>query len=223
VTLPGSPGPPGRPASGMNGGDLQEEAVLSPAVATGRPPWDEMPQSGIPAPPPDQSRPQPGPGTPGTDRPEQHQDAPPGRQARPGAAAPARHTPARTAVHGRVLASRMLALLGGVAAAIGLFVPSGGPSFWATAQFWTGFAAVCALVQLAPLARPVFGWPARRAWSIGVAGVAGLLLFWVLIVLPVVSANSSFVVTAAVGAAAAGAWLGRRPPVTSPERPAEGR
>ena len=213
MTLPGSPGPSGGPASGMNGGDLQE-TFLSPAVATGRPPWDEMPQSGVSASP--QERPQPG---HGPDRPEQHQDAQPGRQARPGAPAPARHTPA---VHRRVLASRLLALLAGVTAAIGLFGPDEGPTFWASAQFWTGFAALCALVQLAPLARPVFGWPARRAWSIGAAGVAGLLLFWVLIVLPVVSANSSFVVTAAVGAAAAGAWLGR-PPVTSRERPAEGR
>jgi hypothetical protein len=219
VTLPGSLGPSGGPASGMNGGDLQE-TFLSPAVATGRPPWDEVPQSGILAPPQERSRPQPG---PGPDRPEQHQDAPPGRQARPGAATPTRHTPARAAVHGRVLASRLLALLAGVTAATGLFVPYDGATFWVTAQFWTGFAAFCALVQLAPLARPAFGWPARRAWSIGAAGVAGLLLFWVLIVLPVVSANSSFVVTAAVGAAAAGAWLGRRPPVTSRERPAEGR
>jgi hypothetical protein len=105
-----------------------------------------------------------------------------------------------------------LALLGAAAALIGLFVPYDGATFWASAQFWSGFAAVCALVQLAPLARPVFGWPARRAWSIGAAGVAGLLLFWVLIVLPVVSTNSSFVVTAAVAAAAGGSWLapGRR-------------
>jgi hypothetical protein len=203
----------------MNGGDLQE-TFLSPAVAAGRPPWDEMPQSGVLAPPQERSQPQPG---HGPDRAEQHQDAQPGRPARPGAGAPARHTPARSAVHGRLLASRVLALLGGVTAAIGLFVPYEGATFWTTAQFWTGFAALCALVQLAPLARPVFGWPARRAWSIGAAGVAGLLLFWLLIVLPVVSANSSFVVTAAVGAAAAGAWLGRRPPVTSRERPPEGR
>jgi hypothetical protein len=219
VTLPGSLGPSGMPASGMNGGDRQE-TYLSPAVAAGRPPWDEMPQSGVLAPPQEQSRPQQ---AQGPDRPEQHQDAPQGRQARPGPAAPARHTPARAAVHGRVLASRMLALLGGVTAAIGLFVPYDGATFWSTAQFWTGFAAFCALVQLAPLARPVSGWSARRAWSIGAAGVAGLLLFWVLIVLPVVATNSSFVVTAAVGAATGGAWLGRRPPVTGKERPAEGR
>jgi hypothetical protein len=222
LPVPGSPGPSGAPASGMDDGDLRE-TYLSPAMAAGRPPWDEMPQSDVLAPPQEapqgQSRP---PGAHGPDGPE-HPDAPPGRPARPGVAAPARHTPARAAVHGRVLAARMLALLGGVTMLIGLFVPYDGATFWNTAQFWTGFAAVCALVQLAPMARPVFGWSARRVWSIEAAGVAGLLLFWVLIVLPVVVTNSSFVVTAAVGAAAGGAWLGRRPPVTGRERPAEGR
>ena len=105
-----------------------------------------------------------------------------------------------------------LALLAAGTALAGLFVPYDGATFWTSAPFWSGFAAFCALLQLAPLARPVFGWPATRAWSIGAAGVAGLLLFWILIVLPVVSSNSAFVVTAAVMAAAGGAWLapGRR-------------
>jgi hypothetical protein len=211
----------------MNGGDLRE-TYLSPAVATGRPPWDEMSRSGVLAPPQEAPQAQTPPGAHASGQHQDvlqgHQDVSQGQQARAGAAGPARHTPARAAVHGRVLAARMLALIGGVTALAGLFVPYDGATFWSTAQFWTGFAAVCALVQLAPLARPVFGWPARRAWSIGAAGVTGLLLFWVLIVLPVVSSNSSFVVTAAVGAAAGGAWLGRRrPPVTSREWPAEGR
>jgi hypothetical protein len=110
------------------------------------------------------------------------------------------------------MASDALALLAAGTALAGLFVPLNGATFWASAQFWSGFAAICALLQLAPLARPVFGWPAARAWTVGAAGVAGLLLFWVLIVVPVISSNSSFVVTAAVTAAAAGAWLapGRR-------------
>jgi hypothetical protein len=110
------------------------------------------------------------------------------------------------------MAASGLALLAAGTALAGLFVPLGGPTFWASAQFWSGFAAFCALLQLAPLARPVFGWPAARAWAVGAVGVAGLLLFWVLVVLPVVSSNSSFMVTAAVMAAAGGVWLapGRR-------------
>ena len=204
LPMPGS-GPSGAPASGA-GGDLRE-ASLTPATATGRPPWDEMPRSVVLA-PPREGAPGPSP-TPGAGP---HQKAPPGRKARPSAAVPARHSPRRDPAHGRVIAAGGLALLAAGTALAGLFVPYDGATFWTSAPFWSGFAAFCALLQLAPLARPVFGWPATRAWSIGAAGVAGLLLFWILIVLPVVSSNSSFVVTAAVMAAAGGAWLapGRR-------------
>jgi hypothetical protein len=203
VPMPGSAGPAGAPAAG---GDVRE-TYLSPAAPAGHPPWDEMPQSPAIAPPPEAPQAQSPP-----PEPEHHQEAAPGRKARPGTAVPARHSPPREPVHHRGIAAGTLALVGGVTALIGLFVPSGGATFWASAQFWSGFAAFCALVQLAPLARPVFGWPAGRAWSIGAAGVAGLLVFWVLIVLPVVASNSSFVMTAAVAAAAGGSWLapGRR-------------
>jgi hypothetical protein len=210
VTLPtpgsgGVSGASGAPASGTHGGDLRE-TYLSPAAAVGRPPWDETPQSVALTPPREAPHVQSPPG------PEPHQEAPPGRKARAGTAAAARHSPPRGPANGRVVAACALALLGAATALIGLFVPYNGATFWASAQFWSGFAAFCALVQLAPLARPVFGWSAQRAWSIGAAGVAGLLLFWVLIVLPVVSSNSSFVVTAAVAATAGGSWLapGRR-------------
>ena len=204
LPMPGS-GPSGAPASGA-GGDLRE-ASLTPATATGRPPWDEMPRSVVLA-PPREGAPGPSP-TPGAGP---HQKAPPGRKARPSAAVPARHSPRRDPAHGRVIAAGGLALLAAGTALAGLFVPYDGATFWTSAPFWSGFAAFCALLQLAPLARPVFGWPATRAWSIGAAGVAGLLLFWILNVLPVVSSNSAFVVTAAVMAAAGGAWLapGRR-------------
>jgi hypothetical protein len=201
VPIPGSAGPAGAPATGPGGGDAQE-TYLSPA---GRPPWDEMPWSLTSAPQPDAPQ---APSAP----PEHHQEAPAGHKARADTAVPARHSPPRDPAHRRDVAAGTLALLGGVTALIGLFVPDNGATFWASAQFWSGFAAFCALLQLAPLARPVFGWPAGRAWSIGAAGVAGLLVFWVLIVLPVVSSNSSFLVTAAVAAVAAGSWLapGRR-------------
>jgi hypothetical protein len=223
VPTPGPAGPAGAPATGAGRGDLRE-TYLSPATAVGRPPWDEIPRSLALAPRPEAPR-APSP-------PEHHQEAAAGHKARPGTAVPAHHSPPRGPAHRRGIAAGGLALLAGVTAPVGLFVPYDGATFWASAQFWSGFAAFCALVQLAPLARPVFGWPARRAWSVGAGGVAGLLVFWVLIVLPVVSSNSSFVVTAAVAAAAGGSWLaaGRpdlsraaRPPVTNRERPAGGR
>ena len=151
LPMPGS-GPSGAPASGA-GGDLRE-ASLTPATATGRPPWDEMPRSVVLA-PPREGAPGPSP-TPGAGP---HQKAPPGRKARPSAAVPARHSPRRDPAHGRVIAAGGLALLAAGTALAGLFVPYDGATFWTSAPFWSGFAAFCALLQLAPLARPVFGWP----------------------------------------------------------------
>jgi hypothetical protein len=206
VPMPGSAGPAGAPATGADGGDLRE-TYLPPAAPVGRPPWDEMPEALTLTPQPEAPQAQsPPPG------PEDHQEATLGRKARAATAVPARHSPPRHPAHHRGIAGGALTLLGGVTALIGLFVPFDGATFWASAQLWSGFAAFCALVQLAPLVRPVFGWPAGRAWSIGAAGVGGLLVFWLLIVLPVVASNSSFVVTAAVAAAAGGSWLapGRR-------------
>jgi len=128
----------------------------------------------------------------------------------------------RAATHARVLAARGLALVCGLATPAGLFVPQDGVRFWESAPYWSIFAAVCALVQLAPLARPVFGWSARRAWAISAFGVGGLLVFWALIVLPVVSSDSGFVLTAAVAAAVGGAWVapGRRIPAPHRSGPA---
>jgi hypothetical protein len=218
LPMPGSRGPSGTVMPAIFGADPLE-ADRPATVPDGRPPWDELPRSaGLP------SRlevPRLQPDPPGRELVRQ-QEAPRDRPGRPGTAAPARHSPAHTAVHARAMAAGGLAVAGGAATMIGLFVPYDGATFWGTAQFWSGFAALCALIQLAPLTRPVFGWPAGRAWAIGAAGVAGLLLFWVLIVLPAVSSNSSFVLTAAVAAVAGGAWLapGRRIWAASRARPA---
>ena len=208
LPMPGSRGPSGTVTPGILGADPQE--VVRPAtVPDGRPPWDELSRSqGLPS---------------GLEVPRLRPQAP-GRELARRQEAPRdrRHSPAHSAVHARAIAAGGLAVAGGAATMIGLFVPYDGATFWDTAQFWSGFAALCAVVQLAPLTRPVFGWPAGRAWAIGAAGVAGLLLFWVLIVLPEVSSNSSFVLTAAVVAVAGGSWLapGRRIWAASRSRPA---
>ena len=219
LPVPGSRGPSGAVMPGIFGADPQE--VVRPAtVPAGRPPWDQLPRSQRLALQPGVTRLEPPPHPPGHAR---QQEAPRDhRQARPGTALATHRSPAHTAVHARAVAARGLAVAGGAATMVGLFVPYDGASFWNTAQFWSGFAALCAVVQLAPLTRPVLGWPAGRAWAIGAAGVAGLLLFWVLIVLPEVSSNSSFVLTAAVVAAAGGSWLapGRRIWAASRTRPA---
>jgi len=210
LPMPGSRGPSGIVTPGIFSAHPQE--TIRPAtVPDGRPPWDQLPPSqGLPL-RPGVTRLQPPP------HPPEH-----ARQQERSLVRQGRRSPAHSAVHARAVAARGLAVAGGAATMVGLFVPYDGATFWNTAPFWSGFAALCAVVQLAPLTTPVLGWPAVRAWAIGAAGVVGLLLFWVLIVLPEVSSNSSFVLTAAVVAVAGGSWLapGRRIWAASRSRPA---
>jgi hypothetical protein len=208
LPMPGSRGPSGTVTPGIFGADPQE-AIRPATVPDGRPPWDQLPQSERLQLRPEVPRLRPSP--------QRHELA-----RRPEAPRDRRHSAAHSAVHARAMAACGLAVAGAAATMVGLFVPYDGATFWESAQFWSGFAALCAVVQLAPLTRPVLGWPAGRAWAIGAAGVAGLLLFWVLIVLPEVSSNSSFVLTAGVVAVTGGSWLapGRRIWAAARARPA---
>lgn len=208
--VPGSPDPSGATTPAISAGNSQD-AFDPPTTPAGWPPWEEAPRPResptlVSAPVAPEYLPERRP--PREQRARHEQRSPLDQRPRPAAG----HSPARVTAHARALAGSGLAVAGGVAVLIGLVAPGGDAAFIYTARYWSVFAAVCALVQLTPLARSVLGWPAERAWTAGAAGVAGLLLFWLLIVLPVISANESFVVTAGVAAAAAGSWLapGRR-------------
>jgi hypothetical protein len=213
--MPGSPDPSGASTPGMQAGGSQEPygPVTTPA---GWPPWEEAPlpresPSLQPAPVAPEYLPERRPPREQRARHEQRheQRAPVEQRAR--GTAPGR-SPLRATVHARALVWSGLSALGALAVLVGLVAPGGEAAFFYATRYWAVFAGVCALVQLAPVARPVLGWPAERAWTVGAAGVAGLVVFWLLIVLPVISSNESFVVTAGVAAAAAGSWLapGRR-------------
>jgi hypothetical protein len=106
----------------------------------------------------------------------------------------------------------VLSLIALVLVPLGLFVPEHDHQVWDDSEAWAVFALACAVVQLAPLLRSMFAWSAERAWVIGAVGAGGLLLYWVLLVLPSISANTSFALTAATAAACGGLWLapGRR-------------
>lgn len=77
---------------------------------------------------------------------------------------------------------------------------------------WAVFATVAALVQLAPLASSALGMSTTTAWTVGAAGAVALVGYWVIIVLPSVSTNTSFAQTLGVACAAVACWLspGRR-------------
>lgn len=83
---------------------------------------------------------------------------------------------------------------------------------WHDYTAWAVFAAVCAVIQLAPLAGRSLGLTAENAWFLAAVGTAGLVGYWVIIVLPGVSSNTGFAQTLAAGFAVIGLWLspGRR-------------
>jgi hypothetical protein len=211
--VPGSPDPSGATTPGNNAG-TSPEPVGQPTIPAGWPPWEEAPpprESPTLRPPPVAPEYLPE-RRPVREQRARHEQRPPLEQrGRPAGAHPGR-SPDRAAAGVRALVGPGLAVLGCLAVLIGLVAPGGGTAFIYTARYWAVFAAVCALVQLTPVAGPVLGWAPERAWTAGAAGVAGLLLFWLLIVLPVIAADESFVLTAGVAAAAAGSWLapGRR-------------
>ena len=45
-------------------------------------------------------------------------------------------------------------------------------------------------------------------WRIAAAGLVGLAVFWILVVLPVVASDRGFLLTAALGALGAALWVG---------------
>jgi hypothetical protein len=78
---------------------------------------------------------------------------------------------------------------------------------------WSAFATLSALLAL--LAFAAF-YPAGNrlkagaVWRIAAAGLVGLSVFWVLVVLPVVASDRGFVLTAALGCLGAALWIGPR-------------
>jgi ferric-dicitrate binding protein FerR (iron transport regulator) len=80
-------------------------------------------------------------------------------------------------------------------------------AFWHTVPLWSAFATVAALVGV--LASVANGARAGsdRSWRISAAGLCGLAVFWVLVVLPVGSTDRGFVLTAALGCLGVSLWL----------------
>jgi hypothetical protein len=106
------------------------------------------------------------------------------------------------------LVGLVLALAAVVLLEIGLLLHFGtAHSFWTTVPLWSGFATLAALVGVlastARGARP----GTDRAWRISAAGLTGLAVFWVLVVLPVAASDRGFVLTAALGCLGVSLWL----------------
>ena len=104
------------------------------------------------------------------------------------------------------LTATVLGVLALVVLQLGLALSFGLTSLWSAVPTWSAFATVAALVALVPFV-PGGGLSRRQAWRVGAAGVGGLALFWVLVVLPLVASDQGFLLTAALGLAGAALWL----------------
>jgi hypothetical protein len=90
---------------------------------------------------------------------------------------------------------------------LGLSLPENDIVGWSSYLAWAIFAvAVSAIPLLAlPIARSTGS--DQRAWPIIVLATAGLVAYWVIVVLPGVTSNTGFLQTAGVGCGCAATWL----------------
>lgn len=112
-------------------------------------------------------------------------------------------------------ASTWLALGAIVAIVLSVSIKEGGRNGWDDYALWAGFAIACAVALLAPVVRNSVNLTETRAWQVAAGGLAGLVFYWLLFVLPAISRNVSFAATLGVIAAGLAVWL-------APGRPTEG-
>ena len=112
----------------------------------------------------------------------------------------------RAAALGLGLAVLSLALL-----ELGLFLRFGTESYWSAVTLWSAFATVCGVLGVLAFAASYPSGTRIRSgavWRIAAAGLVGLAVFWILVVLPVVASDRGFLLTAALGALGAALWVG---------------
>ncbi|MGR6966751.1 hypothetical protein ACU610_20020 [Geodermatophilus sp. URMC 61] len=93
---------------------------------------------------------------------------------------------------------------------LGLGLGFGEAPLWSTVTLWSVFATLATLVGALPFAGRVV--PAARrhpdaAWKTAAAGLTGVAVFWVLVVLPHVDSDRGFVLSAALAALGAALWI----------------
>ena len=104
-----------------------------------------------------------------------------------------------------------LAVLSLVLLELGLSLHFGGESYWSAVPLWSGFATLCSVLGVLAFAASYPSGSRLRSsavWRIAAGGLAGLAVFWVLVVLAVVSSDRGFLLTAALGALGAALWMG---------------
>ena len=162
-----------------------------------------LPGVGTPPPPPP---PATAPPTPGPTWPETLEADAPSRQ-RAGVRA------ARLPQDKGPLAAVGLAALSLVLLELGLVLDFGAESLWDVVSLWSAFATLAVLVGLVALVLASSkGGRARagRTWTVGAAGLVGLAVFWLLVVLPGADSDRGFLLTAALAGLGAALWVGAK-------------
>jgi hypothetical protein len=111
----------------------------------------------------------------------------------------------------RALAGLGLAALAGVVLELGLALDFGAESFWSAVPLWSAFAtaaAVVALLAFVASAAPSGRLGGEKAWRVAAAGLLGLSLFWLLVVLPIADTDRGFLLTAAPALLGGALWTG---------------
>lgn len=98
------------------------------------------------------------------------------------------------------------AVLALVCLELGLSLAFGSRSFWSAVPLWSAFATVVAVGGTVAVAGHSLGGRAG-AWRIAAGALAGLAVFWLLVVLPVADTDRGFLLTAALGLLGAAVWL----------------
>jgi hypothetical protein len=131
----------------------------------------------------------------------------------PDPAPPATRTGSGRPADRRALLGLGLAALAVVLLELGLLLRFDSEPLWSTVTLWSAFAtasAVLALVAFAAFYPAGNRLRSGAIWRIAAAGLVGLSVFWVLVVLPVVASDRGFVLTAALGCLGAALWIGPR-------------
>ena len=104
-----------------------------------------------------------------------------------------------------------LAVLALVLLELGLALDFGVESYWSAVPLWSAFATLCTGLGVVAFAASYPAGSKLRSgtgWRIAAAGLVGLAVFWVLVVLSVVATDRGFLLTAALGALGAALWVG---------------
>jgi hypothetical protein len=110
-----------------------------------------------------------------------------------------------------VLAAVGLAVLSLVLLQLGLLRDFGTESLWDVVPLWSAFATVAVLVGLLALVLASSKRArAGQAWPVGAAGLVGLAVFWLLVVLPGADSDRGFLLTAALACLGAALWVGAK-------------